>query len=183
MVALKNEQRLGLADFSNRLPAIPHHGFLHRWIQFIQFFRAGPANGVVLLVGEFDLAVLGASPVDHADVFVGFVDAVDVEEPWGDEGAAAGFGRGRAFAEEFDVEAAFFLGFAERGLFGVFVKFDMTAQGEPLVELLVVDQEDLAFVGYEDGDGEIDFVVDVRHGEGMQEMSNDEIPKHPRKSE
>ena len=103
-------------------------------------------------------------PVDHADVFVRFVDAVDVEKARRDERTRAGFGRRRTFAEQFHVEAALFLRLAQRGLLRVFVQLDVSADRQPLVELAMVNEQNLFLVNDEDGDGEINFFVDVGHG-------------------
>jgi len=114
--------------------------------------------------GELDVAALGPRPVDHADVLVRVVDAMDVEKPRGDERAGAGRRRGRTFTEKFHVETAFLLGLAQGGLFRVLVQLDVPAEGQPLIELAMMDEQDFVFVNDKDGDGEIDFFVDVGHG-------------------
>jgi hypothetical protein len=43
------------------------------------------------------------------------------------------------------------------------VQFDMSAEWQPLVELAMVDEQDLSTVNDEDGDGEINFFVNVGH--------------------
>lgn len=108
----------------------------------------------------------GARPreVDEADVLVGFGDAVNVQEAWGDEGAGAGLGGGGAFPDQLDLEAAFLSDLAEGGLFGVLVELDMSAERQPFAEPAMVDEQDLAVLDDEDGDREVDFLMDVRHG-------------------
>ena len=97
----------------------------------------------MFLGGECELAVLGPRPVNHADVLVRVVDAMDVEKARRDERARAGLGRGRTFAEQFHVEAAFFLRLAQRGLLRVFVQFDVPAERQPFVQLAMMDQQNL----------------------------------------
>ena len=75
-----------------------------------------------------------------------------------------GSGRGRAFAEQFDLQPALLFGLAQRGGLRVFVQLDVPAQRQPLVQVAMVDEQDLALVNDEDGDGEINFLVDVSHG-------------------
>ena len=113
--------------------------------------------------GEAGGASGGPGPIDHADVFVGIVDTVDIEKARADQGAGAGGRGGRAFAEEFDIEAAFLLGFAKGSLLGVFIEFDMAAERKPFIQFAMMDDEDLAVMDDEDGDGEIDFFVNVSH--------------------
>jgi hypothetical protein len=60
-------------------------------------------------------------------------------------------------------KSAFLLGLAQGGLFRVFVQFDVTAQRQPLVELAMMNEQHLAVVNDKDGDGEINFLVDMRH--------------------
>lgn len=153
-----------LADLLEGLEAVPFHGAGHRGSQGVEFGCGAPTDGVVFGGGERDVARLYASEVNHADVFVSGVDAVDIEEAGCDESAGAGFGGGRTFADEFDFETAFLAGFAEGGLFGILIEFDMSAEGKPAIEFSMMDDEDLGVVNDEDGDGEIDFLVDMGHG-------------------
>jgi len=103
-------------------------------------------------------------PVHHSDVFVLIADAVDVEKARRDERAGARLGRGRALAKQLDLQSALLARLAQRGLLWVFIQFDVPAQRQPLVELAMVNQQNLSAVNDEDGDGEIDFFVDVGHG-------------------
>ena len=129
----------------------------------VEFFGGTPADVVMFGSGEGKGAVPGPRPVDHADMFVSVGDAVDIEKARGQESASARAGGGRAFAEQFDVEAAFFFGLAERGSFGVFIQFDVAAEWQPFVEVAMVDEEDFGVLDDKDGDGEIDFFVNVGH--------------------
>jgi hypothetical protein len=114
---------------------------------------------------ESQRASLGACPVNHADVFVSVRDAMDVQKAGSDQGASSRRGGGWAFANQFDFKAAFFPGFAEGGLFGIFVKFDMAAEREPFVELTMMDEQNFVIANDEDCDCEINFFVNVRHGD------------------
>jgi len=102
-------------------------------------------------------------PVNHADVLVRFADAVDVEESRRDEGTGAGRSGGRTLAEQFHVEAAFFLRLAESSLLRVFIQFNVPAQRQPFVQLAVVDEQNLFVVDDEDGNREINSFVNVGH--------------------
>lgn len=117
-------------------------------------------------------AVLWPRPVNHADVFVRFRDAVDVQEPRSDQRAGAGFRGRRSFAEQFDFQPALFLGLTQRGRFRVFVQLDMSAQWQPLVQVAMVNEQDLALMDNEDGGGEVNLFVNVSHtllcGEGWR---------------
>lgn len=92
---------------------------------------------------------------------------MDIEEARANERARAGFGRGRTLADEFHLEAAFLARFAERGLLGVFVQFDVPAQRKPAVELAVMDEQHAALVDDKNGHGKIYLLVNVRHGAGV----------------
>lgn len=69
-----------LADLLEGLEAVPFHGAGHRGSQGVEFGCGAPTDGVVFGGGERDVARLYASEVNHADVFVSGVDAVDIEE-------------------------------------------------------------------------------------------------------
>jgi hypothetical protein len=75
----------------------------------------------------------------------------------------ARLGRGRAFADQFDLEAAFFLCFAQRGNFRILIEFNMPAERQPLVQFAMMDQQNPAFMNDKNGDGEVDFFMDVSH--------------------
>ena len=107
--------------------------------------------------------IFWSCPINQADVFVRFVDVMDVEKARRDERARAGRSRGRTFAEKFHVEAAFLLRFAQRGLLRVFVQFDVPAERQPFVELAMMDEQNRVVVNDKNRDGEINFFVDVGH--------------------
>ena len=88
---------------------------------------------------------------------------MDVQKARRDERAGAGRSRGRTFAKQHDFESALFLRFAERRLLRVFVQFNVSAKRQPFVQLAMVDEQNFAVVNDEDGDGEINFFVDVGH--------------------
>ena len=56
----------------------------------------------------------------------------------------------------------------KRGGFRVFVQLDVPAQRQPLVQVAVVDEQDLALVNDKDGDREVNLLVDVGHAEYTQ---------------
>ncbi len=144
--------------------AVPFHSAGHRGREGVEFGSGAPTDGMLFGSGEGDVTGFDPSEVDHADVLMGWVDAVDVEEAGSDESPGAGFGGGRSIADEFNFETAFLEGFAKSGLLGILVEFDVAAEGQPAVEFSVVTDEDLGVVDDKDGDGEIDFLVDMGHG-------------------
>ena len=81
-----------------------------------------------------------------------------------DERASAGLGRRRTITNQLNIKTRFLAGFAKRGLFGIFIQFDMAAERKPLVQFAMMHQEDLAVLNDEDRNCEIDFLMDVRHG-------------------
>jgi hypothetical protein len=114
--------------------------------------------------GEGQRALFGSCPIDHADVLVGVRDPMDIQKAGGNQGTCSGGSGGGPFANQFNFEAAFFLGFAEGGLFGIFVEFDMSAEWEPFIEFAMVDEQNFVVANDEDCDCEIDLFVNVRHG-------------------
>lgn len=106
----------------------------------------------------------GSGEIDHANVFVGGVDPVDVEETRGNQGPGSGFRGGWAFTKELDFQTAFLACLPQGRLFWVFVQFDVSAKGKPFAQLPVEDDQHLSVLDDEDGDSEIDFLVEVRHG-------------------
>jgi len=99
-------------------------------------------------------------------------DAVDVQEARGDQRAGARLGGRGALAQQFHLQPALFLSLAQGGRLGVLVQLDVAAQREPLVQVTVVDEQDLARVDDKDRHGEINLLVDVSHtllwGQGGQ---------------
>jgi hypothetical protein len=55
------------------------------------------------------------------------------------------------------------MGFAERGGLGVLVQFNVSAEGQPFVEIAMVDEQNPAFFHHEYRDGEINFLMDMGH--------------------
>ena len=108
-------------------------------------------------------AVLGSGPVNHADVLVSLRDAMDIQEPGSDERSRARLGGWRSLAEQFDLESAFLLGFAQSGLLRIFIQFDMSPKRQPLFELPMVNHENLLLKNDKYRDCEIDFFVNVSH--------------------
>jgi hypothetical protein len=112
---------------------------------------------------ERQRSIFWPRPINHADMFVRIGDTMNVEEPRRDERARAGRSCGRAFANQLHIKPAFFPGLAQRGDFRIFVQFNMPAERQPFVELAMVDEQNLAVMNNKDGDGEINFFVDVGH--------------------
>ena len=112
---------------------------------------------------EGECAVFGARPIHHADVLVSWGDSVDVKKTGGDEGAGAGFGGGRALAEQFDFQAAFLARLAQGGCFRVFVQFNVSSERQPFFQIAMMNDEHLAVVDDKYGDREINFLVNVSH--------------------
>ena len=109
-------------------------------------------------------ATLGPRPVNHPNVLVRIGDAMDVEESRRNQRTGAGAGGGWTFTEQFHVEAAFFLRLAQRRLLRVFIQFDVPAQWQPPVQFPMMNQQHLAIMHNKNGDGEINFFVNVGHG-------------------
>src|SRR5262245_29016590 len=109
------------------------------------------------------IALAGPRPINHPDVLVGFIDAMDVEEPRRDQGPCARPGRGGPLAQQLDFKSAFLARLPQRRLLRVFVQLDVPAQRQPLVQRAMVDEQDSSLVDYKDGYGEIDLLVNVRH--------------------
>lgn len=90
------------------------------WI--IQIGFAEPADGMMFVGCEDDLIGFGAGKIHKANMFmIAWRDIVDIHIGWSNEelgswGCKVGFG-----ADDFDIQAAFFFGFAIHGLFRIFV--------------------------------------------------------------
>jgi hypothetical protein len=97
--------------------------------------------------------------VDHADMFMRGADAMDIEKPGRQQRAGSWFRRGRPFTEQFDIQPAFFTGFAQRRLFWIFVQLDMSAERQPLVQGSMMDEQDFGLLDNEDRNSEIDLIV------------------------
>src|SRR5262245_12706631 len=88
-------------DFLNGPAAIPLHRVGHWRLKHLQFFGRTPADVVVLFGCAANVGgILWSRPVDQTDVFVRVGDTMNVEKPRRDQGAGAGTGRGRTFAEQ-----------------------------------------------------------------------------------
>jgi hypothetical protein len=152
-----------VSNLLQRFSAIPFYGLGHRRLKLPQVFRCAPTNIVMLGRRESQRALFGPRPINHADMFVGIGDAMDVQKTRSDQRARSRRSGWRSFADEFHFEAAFFPRFAESGLFGIFIEFDMPAERKPFVELTMVDQQDFAVANDKDCDCEINFFVNMRH--------------------
>ncbi len=106
----------------------------------------------------------GSGKVNHANVFVGGVDPVDIQKTRSNQGTGSWFGCGWAFTEEFDFQTTFLACLAQGRLFWILVQFNVSAERKPLAQLPVEDDQHLSVLNDEDGDSEIDFLVEVRHG-------------------
>jgi len=143
--------------------AVPFHGVRHGRLQSVQFFGRAPADVVMFFGSERNCSIFRARPIDHANVLMAIGDAMDVEKSRRDKRASAIAGGGRALAQNFDIKPAFFLGFTKSGLLRIFVEFYVSAEGQPFVEVAMVNEKDFGFLNDEYGNREIDFFVDVGH--------------------
>ena len=151
-------------DFLNCFAAVPLYCVGHARLQRVQLVSRAPADVVVFFGGARDVGgVFWACPVNHSDVLVCVGDAVNIQKPRGDQCACAGAGGWWTFAKQRDVHTALFPGFAQCRLFRVLIQFDVAAQRQPCIQFAMVDQQDLRVVDDEDGDREINFLVNVRH--------------------
>src|SRR5437867_2027616 len=105
--------------------------------------------------------ILRARPINHADMLMRLADAVDVQEPWSNQGARAGARGGRSFAEQFHVESALLSRFAQGGLLRILIQFNVPAQRQPLVQLAMVNQQNFALVNDKDRHGEVYLFMNV----------------------
>ena len=133
-------KRLGVSNLLQGFTTIPFYRFGHDGLELFQIFRGAPTDIVMLSRGESQSALFRPRPVNHADVLVGVGNAMNIEKAGSDQSASSRRSGRRPFSDEFDFEAAFLSGFPERGLFGIFVEFDMAAKGKPLIELTMVDE-------------------------------------------
>lgn len=152
------------ADLAECGEAVPTDGAGKGRLEAFEILLGAPLDGEVFLGGEARGACDGSREVNEADVLVGVGDAVDVKEARRDQGAGSLLGGRRAFADELDLEAAFLPDLAMGGLLGVLVELDVAAEWQPLAEATVEDEEDAAVIDDEHGDGEVDFLVEMRHG-------------------
>src|SRR5688572_30472260 len=77
-VLMKFDCILPLRKFLNSLPAVPFYRVGHRRHERIEFVTGTPADVVMLPGGKSHRPIFRASPVDHADVFVGVSNAMDI---------------------------------------------------------------------------------------------------------
>src|SRR3989442_176240 len=118
---------------------------------------------MVFISRESQRSVLRTRPINHADMLMRVADAVDVQEPWSNQGACVGASCGRSFAEQFHIESGLFPPFAQGGLLRIFIQFNVPAERQPLVQLPMMDEQNLAFVDDKDRNGEINFFMNVSH--------------------
>src|SRR5437867_11683723 len=107
--------------------------------------------------------ILRARPINHADMLMRLADAVDVQEPWSNQGARAGASCGWSFAEQFHLEPTLLSRFAQGGLLRILIQFNVPAQRQPLVQLAMMNQQDFALVDDKDRCGEINLFMNVSH--------------------
>src|SRR5215831_11495937 len=90
-------------------------------------------------------------------------DPVDIKKPRREQGAGSRFRRRRSFAEQFNVKPTFFARFAQCGLLRIFIKLNMPAEWQPLVQCPMVNEQDFRLLDHKDRDGKINLVVNMRH--------------------
>src|SRR5262245_7711980 len=105
---------------------------------------------MMLAGGQGQRTVPGPGPVNQAVMVVSGGDAMDIQEPRRNQRARARARGGRPFAEKLYFEAALLPRFPQRRRFGILVQLDVAAQRQPLVQLAMMAQQDLALVNDKD---------------------------------
>jgi len=150
-------------QLTQRGAAIIFHSITHGGLKVIQFLPVAPTNGVMLSWRKSGLPRFWAREINHANVFVRFTYAMNVQEARANERARARTRSGRTLANQLNIKAALFFGFAQRGLLWVLIKFNVAAKWKPSIQLLVMNDQNFSSVHNKDGDGEIYFLVNVCH--------------------
>jgi hypothetical protein len=135
----------------------------HGGLQVIQFLPVAPTNGVMLGWRKSGLPRFWAREINHANVFVRFTYAMNIQEARANERARAGTCCWRTLANQLNIKAALLFSFTQRGLLWVLIKFNVAAQRKPSIQFLVVNDQNFSSVHHKDGDGEIYFLVNVGH--------------------
>ena len=129
----------------------------------IQFRSGTPADVMMFLDRQRGRPASRPRPIDHPDVLVGGADAMDVEKARVDQRPGAGSVVGGRSPSSSTSRPLSSLVSRNAACSGVFVQFDVPAERQPLVEFTMVDQQHLPVLDHEDGDGEINFVVNVAY--------------------
>ena len=120
-------------QLAQRGVAIIFHGVAHDGLQVIQFLRVAPTNGVMLGWCKSGLPRFWACEINHANMFVRFTYAMNIQEARANERARAGTCCWRALANQLNIKAALLFGFTQRGLLWVLIKFNVAAQRKPSI--------------------------------------------------
>ena len=110
-----------------------------------------------------DTSVLWSGPVNHADVLVRVGDAMNVQKARREKRAGARLGRRRTLAEQLDFQSTLLSRLTQGSLFRVLIQFNVPAERQPLVQLAMVNQQNLAVVNDENRHSEINLFMNVRH--------------------
>src|SRR4051812_7217155 len=112
------------------------------------------------------LPTLGSRPINHPDMLVRFIDAMDVEKARRDQSACSWSSGGGTFPEQFHVQATFLLRLAQGRNLRVFIQFDMPTERQPLAKFAMMDDQNLPVVDDKNRHREINFLVYMRHDDG-----------------
>jgi hypothetical protein len=126
----------------------------------------------MLEFGACQRTVFRTCPVNHPDVLVRVGDTMNVEKAWGDQRARSRFGGRRAVSDQLDFQPALLARLSQSGLFRIFIEFNVPAEGEPLVQLAMVYQQDPAVLHNKNGHCKIDLFVNVRHARPTVEQTS-----------
>jgi hypothetical protein len=150
---------LGL-NFSQGFLRVKNQRLAQTPFRFFQIFFIHPTDSLVFLGVKGGFPSFHPGEINHSDMPMGFFNQVDIHISRGQQWDKTGFFlKRRSFAYQFHVQSAFFLGFPERGGFGIFVQFNMPPNREPAVQLFVKDEKDLLILNNEDGNREIDLFM------------------------
>src|SRR5690349_16880417 len=94
---------------------------------------------------------------------MGIADAMNVQKSWRNQRASAGAGCWRSFTQQLDFQAAFFPGLTQSRLLRIFIQLNVPAQRQPLIQLPMVNEQDLAGMHHEDRHRKIYFLMDMSH--------------------
>lgn len=140
------------------------HGHLLRRHLF-NFIAAIPPDGVMLFRRERNLALRRPGKVHHTEVGVLSLNWMDIHEDRRREHLHIRQFWKRFLQEDLDLETAFFKSLAVNGGDRVLSGINMPANGEPLLQAAVMDEKNTVFLDDENGDGEVEIEIEMRHQE------------------
>jgi hypothetical protein len=98
-------------------------------------------------------------------MLVRIADSVNIQKARRNERPRARAARRRTFPQQFDLDATFFPGLSQRGLFRVFIQFHMSTEGQPLVQLPMMNQQNPMVLNDKNADCKINLFVNMRHAQ------------------